>query len=84
MNEVIVDLKIAQEDKLDMLSKSFNAVLASEKEQIERGVQEKVQRLSEEVKEALGHLEEGKLNRAQFADMLAGLARQIGPGNNSE
>ncbi len=76
--------KESQQGRLNELNESMKSSLQMESQRFDAESREKVQALSIEFKEGLSRLEQGTLNRAQFADLLAGMAEEISPSNSGK
>lgn len=84
MSSVFDAFKESQQGRLHQLDESMKASLQAESQRMDSALREKVEALSVEFKEGLSRLEQGTLNRMQFADLLASIAEEISPNSSSK
>ena len=83
VSAIFEDYKKVQDDKLGAVGESVKQSLQEEMKTIEKELGDKIRSLSDVSEKTFTKLEDDTLKRAQLAEMLAGLARQIAPEENS-
>ncbi len=84
LTETFEDFKIDQGKKLEALDSSLLATIDNQTHNLETELRDKMEAMSAELKASLDRLQVSAVNREQFADLLAGLARQIAPSGDGE